>query len=57
MQYLLIATIDGSRQEQGYYTQLEHAFSRIRQVNEQYEFLEIGEPTAYELILVKKGVI
>lgn len=52
MEYYLIAVIDGSRVEQGYYSQLDHALSRIKQLNEQYEFLDLSKPTSYELILL-----
>lgn len=54
MKYLLVAVIDGSREAQGLYTSLAHVLSRIKQLDEQYAFLEINRPTEYAIILTKE---
>lgn len=53
MNHVLYATIDGNQQEQGTYSQLNMVLSRIKQLDEQYEFLGISRPTEYKIILVK----
>lgn len=51
--YILIAVIDGNREGQGIYSQINHLTSRIKQLDEQYEFLGLSRPTEYEIILKK----
>lgn len=49
--YILIATIDGNREEQGEYTQLNMVFSRIKQLDSMPDTESKYRPTEYEIIL------
>jgi hypothetical protein len=54
MMYLLVVTINGSREEQGYYSRLGMVFSRINQLDAMPEIEPNSRPTAFEIILTNK---
>ena len=47
--FILTVWIDGTVFDTSEYSQLNHVFSRIKQLDTEYKFLEIEKPNRYEI--------
>jgi hypothetical protein len=53
MMYRLYVTIEGHERLWGEYSQLNHVQSAIRMLVEDFEFVEVSEPSEYRIVIEK----